>query len=33
MKHIYAFESKDDFDKYKDVIDRFSERLTNTNLN
>ncbi|WP_117161005.1 hypothetical protein [Paraliobacillus sp. X-1268] len=32
MKQIYAFESKEDFDKYKGVIDRFLERLAEYQL-
>ncbi len=28
MKHIYAFEKKEDFDKHKEIIERFTDRLT-----
>ncbi|ASK63969.1 hypothetical protein CFK37_18300 [Virgibacillus phasianinus] len=27
MRHIYAFESKDDYIKYQEIIERFSEKL------
>ncbi|WP_203333528.1 hypothetical protein [Planococcus beigongshangi] len=27
MKHIYAFENREDYDKYEPIIQRFSERL------
>ena len=27
MKHIYAFEQKEDYEKYQGIIDRFSEKL------
>ncbi len=27
MKHIYAFENKDDFDRFQDIIERFTQKL------